>query len=326
MDIDSSGNEAAAADIDAMLTDGFRIIIDNQFASAFRIHYLALGGSDITGAFVGTYDVTAGTGNFSVTGVGFQPEFVFFSSPMASDTAEVAGTDGQTGDNMGAAVSSTARATLAGSSFDALGTSDTASYIYSGEALSGMSSTSSMSRRYDFVSMDADGFTINRVENNPVVQFYAALAGPSFTVGTLTTQTDTTTDIAESGLGFQPSAIMFFSAGRAESTADTPTADEMITIGAGTGTTERGVQAIRDEDNVATTEVTTAIEFDAVYANLSSGAIAGLMDIKSIDSDGFTAIMDDADPSGMLVWYWAIGNPSAIGLTPAGIINNPLGF
>ena len=38
----------------------------------------------------------------------------------------------------------------------------------------------------------------------------------------------------------------------------------------------------------------------------------GLMDIQSMDSGGFTAIMDDADPSQTFVFYFAIGD-AAVG-------------
>jgi hypothetical protein len=73
--------------------------------------------------------------------------------------------------------------------------------------------------------------------------------------------------------------------------------------------------AISDEDNLADTETARANYDTAVYANVVDDAIVGLMDIKSIDATGFTAVMDDVDPSAYWVTYLAIGAAAAAGRT-----------
>jgi hypothetical protein len=64
-----------------------------------------------------------------------------------------------------------------------------------------------------------------------------------------------------------------------------------------------------DDDAATTAIVGTAFEYDAVYINMpgTAATVQGLMDVKTIDSDGFTMIMDDADPSQAFVWYLAFG-------------------
>jgi hypothetical protein len=109
---------------------------------------------------------------------------------------------------------------------------------------------------------------------------------------------------------------MFISHGQAESTSDTIQNEDRLSIGAFSSLTARGAQGILDENGVTDSEVTTAIEFDEVYVNVSTAsAIDGLMDVKSIDADGFTMVMDDADPAAAFVWYAAFGPAAAAGGT-----------
>jgi hypothetical protein len=179
-------------------------------------------------------------------------------------------------------------------------TSDTNGYGYNGETIS-FGGTS----RNAFVSFDADGFTCENLEGSARTFNYICLKGGQYLVGDLTTRTDGN-DIAET-VGFQPVAILFASANRALSTQDTVTDHARISIGAGTATDNRACAAISDEDNLADTETAYANYDTAVYAHVVDDAIVGLMDIKSIDANGFTCVMDDTDPSACWVTYLAIG-------------------
>jgi hypothetical protein len=73
---------------------------------------------------------------------------------------------------------------------------------------------------------------------------------------------------------------------------------------------------------VADADVFLASEYDAVYIDIdpTSSSVVGLMDVKSIDTDGFTCIMDDADPSGKFVWYLALGVAPAGTSATAGLL------
>ncbi len=109
--------------------------------------------------------------------------------------------------------------------------------------------------------------------------------------------------------------MLFFSANRVHSTQDTVTDHNRLSIGAGTSTSNRAVQAISDEDALADTETAYTNQDDAVYAHVVDDAIEALMDIKSIDSDGFTCVMDDTESSSCWVTYLAMGAEEAAGET-----------
>jgi hypothetical protein len=90
-----------------------------------------------------------------------------------------------------------------------------------------------------------------------------------------------------------------------------------MSIGAFSALNERGAQSFWDEDNKDTTEVSTAIRFDAVYASIAADAtIEGLMDVKEINSSGFKCVMDDPDPSAKFVPYIAFGPGGAPPVIP----------
>jgi hypothetical protein len=77
--------------------------------------------------------------------------------------------------------------------------------------------------------------------------------------------------------------------------------------------------AIADDDAANDSIVSTGVSHDQVYQNLNAntGAIEGEMDVQSVGSDGFTLIMDDADPAQSFVWYAAWGDTVTAGGQPA---------
>src|SRR5437867_1918905 len=76
----------ALVDHDAMLSNGFRVIIDDTSSKDLRVHYLAIGGTDLTNVVSGMFTESGATGNQDITDVGFQPDaVVLFSADIASD-------------------------------------------------------------------------------------------------------------------------------------------------------------------------------------------------------------------------------------------------
>ena len=292
-------------DFSSMDADGFTVIYDDAFTQAYRISYLALGGTDLTNVFIGNKITPSSTGNYSTTGVGFQPDALI---AVMTNSTSTSSTGLALWFNLGMATGSSAQGVVYGESGDALATSDTKGYGYNGEVISNRQSTI----RNSFVSFDADGFTLNALEASAQRYFnFICLKGGQYSAGDITTRTDGN-DIAET-VGFTPVALLFASANRALSTQDTLTDHNSISIGAGTSTTNRACAAIWDQDALADTETAFANYDTAVYANVADDAIAGLMDIKSIDASGFTCVMDDTDPTACWVTYLAIGAVVAAG-------------
>jgi hypothetical protein len=302
--IDGSPTIDGTVDVQSLDADGFTLIIDDAMPISFRVHYLALGGDSLTNANVISFNEPNATGNQDITGFGFDPDCVLFFGIRV-----VAGTRTTDTFSLGAACAN-GQGVYAGLSETAAATMDTASYCLSSECIAFISNAAGAAvvGRASFNALITDGIRITWAESNSAAPIVAlGLKGGNYLIGNLLTRTDGN-DIAETGFGFKPSSALFLSHGQAESTADTAQANNRWSMGAFSSLTDRGAQAILDEDNIADSEVTTAIEFDAVYANISTAsAIQGLMDVKSIDADGFTMVMDDADPSQAFVWYLAFG-------------------
>lgn len=286
-------------DFSSMDAGGFTLIVDDQFSNAYRISYLALGGTDLTNVYIGNKAMPLVTGNFDTTGIGFKPDAVIIASAVMTSAANATA---PLFEIIGMATGSSNQGVLNSYSKDAAATTITTGYGYNGEVYG------STSYRGSFVEFINDGFTINHLEGASARYFhYVALKGGKYKVHELTTRTDSN-DIVENDVGFSPVALFFLSANRALSTQDAVTSHNRISIGAATSATNRACAAISDENNLADTEAAYANYDSAVYAHVIDDAIAGLMDVKSIDSNGFTCVMDDADPSGCWVSYLAIGS------------------
>jgi len=285
-----------------MDADGFTLVMDDQFANAYRISYLALGGDDLTDVYMESGSTPTSAGNYDITGVGFQPDALL----IAATHIQAAGDAKDTVNfSLGWATSASNQGVIFGHALDNQATSSTASYGYNGEILATYSASGSPSIRESFVSFGADGFTLNHLEGVGRTYCYICLKGGSYAAGDLTTRTDGN-DITES-VGFQPVAVLFGSAGGALCAQDTPANNLKLSIGAATSASNRACAAVWDQDALADTETARANYDSAVYANVQDDAVVGLMDLKSVSSTGFTCVMDDADPSACWVNYLAIG-------------------
>lgn len=318
-------------DLTSFDADGFTLDVTNQFGTSYRISYLAIGGTD--NAEVGLFTLPVATGNQDTVLAGaFQPDALLLLSSGSATAPPATGVDSRF--MLGMATSASNQGVVTGGSNDGVATTDTKAYSLSGECCSLFNaSLTAIATRGQFVQFNSNGFRINFVEVSGVASqtFYLALrGGGSYLVGNLLTQTDTVTPITESGFGFEPVGALLASANRAESIADTPTDHDSFSVGAFSDASTRGAQAVFDEDAVGTSDIGSALEFDEVYANLDAAStIQGLMDIQSVGSDGFTCIMDDADPSPSFVLYLAMGNaapaPPTPDITPASTVSSLAG-
>src|SRR3990172_253819 len=309
--IDVSGVVDGLLDFVSFNSDGFSVVPDIAFVDTCRVTYLALGGSDLQVEQGSVVSSIGATGDEDFTSLGFTPDALLILDSASADLTVTVHARA----SFGAAAGSTpSNAVWACSSENGQALTDSASYCRSGEIFVRMDTDPSdptpIARRATLTAWLTNGFRLNWTENiaGTVTLFYLALRGGNFRVDSLLTQTDTTTDIVETGFGFAPKAGLIVSACRAASTEDTVSAGLELSVGAFAGTTDRGAQGCHDDDNADTSVVGTILEHDEVYANMStSDTTEGLMDLKSLDSDGFTCIMDDADPSQSFAWYFSVG-------------------
>lgn len=330
--LDIAGATDGLLDLSAVASwpaDGFQVTIDDQFAESVRVGFLAIGGSDITDVNIGSYTVTAGANprTEDVTTVGFQPDIVFtLQSPSTANTPSTAAANIV----LGAGISSTKQAIASWATDPGATTDDTGSYCWVGGEFSGCHNVTDplhMNERYGLNSMLSNGFRIDVPEDGATRAFiHMSIKGGSWDLGDLSTRADTN-DIAVTGLSFQPKALFFVSAARAESTQDAATAVLHASIGAATGASEQHAQAARSED-VGSTNMRcgNAVEHDQVYIHLDpistdgeAETLLGLMRLKSIEATGFTCSCDaDADDAANFVWWVAVGDAAGASATYPG--------
>jgi hypothetical protein len=292
-----------ALDFVGEITNGVRFVVDDQFPNNIRFQVLVIDGLTDVGIF--NVLSPAATGNANHTGAGVDNADLFFfmsagpstSVPVVFSSLQLdfgaAHVDGQ------CAISLVSR--------NGQPTMSTFHYGTDTECISCVGVTGAAVERASFVAAITDGLTLNWLERQATsnIHFCAALKGIEATIQSGLTQTDTTTDIVVTGLGNTCLGGLVVSTCEAEDTQDTPATHHHWSMGSFTGTSNRGAHGTWDENGTANAETALAVEYDEVYANISSSdAIQGLMDIKSLDSGGATFIMDDADPAQK--WFSAI--------------------
>lgn len=317
LEVDGTPATNGVASVDSFDLDGFTVHIDTAFTADYRVHYLALGGDSLTNAKSVSF-APAGVAPTTqdVTGFGFDPDLALFIGG-SSQLSLLPDADIDSQLCFGVARATDGEWVWVGGSNHSPTTMQTMAYALRGECIARFNSTiANITDRAEFAEWITDGVRINWVERNTGGHIFClGLKGLSSAVGLLLTETDTVTGIATSD-GFAPAAGVFLSAGRGESTADTPTDHDRFSMGVASSATARSAIATHDEDGVGTSEVTTASEFDAVYANVdTSDAVVGLMDVVAFGADGIDLIMDDADPAENAVFYLALG-PAADAAAP----------
>ena len=278
--------------------DGFTVNWPSDPAgSAMVIHYLALGGTDITNVYVGQVDTGAGTGNFSTTAPGFQPDLLIGAHVFVSALTTYSGASLNFG--LWAASRSPAGQALASvASLDAAADASVYSYQRATEALAGISvSGGSIIFEGTVSSFDANGWTGN-VATSPggaVTLPFMAIKGPRAAVLADTQKASTGTQ-AKTGIGFQPKGALFFGTQRAASTAlDNGSTAGRFFIGASDGT-NHGAVAMHETDAAVTMDANrrhvTTVDVVAMTNPSTTDAEASL---QSFDADGYTLNWTTAD-------------------------------
>lgn len=306
--LNTGGGTDGAASPRSMDGDGFSLEVTNAFSVSFRVFALCFRGFErITG---GMTKEPSGTGNVSITGLGFRPDIVFFIHSMASGDPPATHTDARF---MFGAITATDQGTVC--CLEDRGTTNRHRLAISTECQQVIAEvTKTTESRVQRTSIDSDGYTLNwlkRITSQRWTQ-WVAIKGGRWKIGNFLTRTDTTR-IQVEGVGFRPDGVFFISNGKAESVADTTDASAKISIGAATSSSERAAVANFDLDAVNPTQVSRGMKFDAIYERIvdTGGADEGLMDYVSPDIDGFTTVMTDADPDAAFVLFIAFAELEA---------------
>ena len=279
---------SCSADLSSLDADGFTLNW-TAISSAFIVHYLALGGTDLTNATAGTTTYGAGTGSKSVTGIGYQPDF------LLQATNNNASASGNTFSMTYGAAGLTGQGAITNRSRNGSANMEVGQWQRTDRLMVGLSATaSSTTTDCTFTSFDSDGWTVNWTNDpNGLVTYYLALKGPQTAVLSDTQKTSTGTK-ATTGAGFTPSAAIFFGANAATNTSGDYT-QMRASLGAATATAEGGVWH-QSADAAATSDTDSHTSSTKCLTHATQAStIDAEADLSSFDSDGFTLDWTTAD-------------------------------
>jgi hypothetical protein len=250
------------------------------------------------GSFVGS----GTTGNQLVPDVGFQPIVVLFFWNFLNP-------DGNGADfifGMGVGISSSDRRAVGNYSVDNQASSSNAAWNQSASCIYGPSG----SPRADFVSMDADGFTVNWVSATTTVINYLALGGTDLTNAKTGAIVDAglTGNQPYTGIGFEPTVALFFAGKFSTDPLDQSTNGASM-IGFATSSTNRGYVAWRNKNGTNPQVAKRRQSKTKVICSLTDAGVFTEADFVSFDSDGFTLNYGVAGGGAGTIYYLALRGP-----------------
>jgi len=308
---------AAQASVTSFDADGFTLNWQTADASADIIHFIALGGTDITNVKVGQFTGPVATGNFSYTGVGFQPDLVMLAFPDRTattlDAVQAAGAL-----NIGM-FTSTSQGAIGWGSRAGQTTITHAHTLSDAHSIYGIRRNAA-DQIATFTSMDASGFTLNySTVGGQAPYIYIALQGGQYKIGSFSKNTSAGTQ-SVTGVGFQPTGLMLFSHNSTATNGTVETADPAasMSIGAASGPAVNGTVWMHDK-SIINTDVNMISHNNLVMRmGASNNGITdyGQASLSSFDTNGFTLNWSSSDATARRILYLAIGSSTPADTTP----------
>lgn len=235
----------------------------------------------------GAFVLNTANGNQSITGVGFQPKAIMFWGVRAT-AADEAGASYIT--TFGVATSSTARGCISTSGNDAAATTVEANRTEIVRCFTNITGAGALREAADFVSFDADGFTINMTNFSAAAYMnYLALGGDDLTGVAVTNFLSevTTGDKAYTGLGFQPDCLIGITTNR--TAAGSSSSSAQFSLGVATAADAQRACGISSRHNEDISD-TRRVQVDSFLAAVSTTGDTVPLEasVVSFDADGFT--------------------------------------
>jgi hypothetical protein len=285
-----SGTVVAEAQYSLVFSDRFSLNWSVNDGNTQTIHYIALGGSDITNVKIGDF-ATSGSPSVDYNIVGFEPDFLMFMSVVYGQWETVDTSSAEA--NIGFASSSTEEGGIGvsfayGSGLPAKVRQRTDNSIVS---LRFNGTEASLGH---FAGFLPDGFTIEYTASFLVDCIYLAIEGGAYKVGSFNKKTDGTGTQTISDVGFQPSGLILASSNQNTNTAIQ--SDARISFGASDGTNEGaiwfddidggsgggGTKTVTDYN-----QSTTKVGHHATTVNGSPPTLDAEADLSEFNSSGF---------------------------------------
>lgn len=284
--------------------DGFTINITTAPGTACTIFYACFGGSAVA-AKAGTFNSPASTGNTSFSGMGFEPDVVLFANTISTTTL---GNQASAIFSIGAAKNATSRWLTALSANDGVTPTDSYSNQLT-DACFGRFIPGDTRVLADYVSGDADGFTINySVVNGTPTSGYFGLTADKTKVGSFA-QYVATGPQSITGVGFQPKFLLLVS--YAAVTNAGQIANARRSIGMASGPANMGAIGFASANSATPSNSSSRSRDDQIITMITEGGatptVVGEAELVSLDADGFSLNWGVSDGTAREILYLAIG-------------------
>lgn len=315
-------SSAYTAVITSFNSDGFTITYSgNDDTNHNIIHYVCLGGSDITNAYLGEFTGPSATGDAAFTGVGFQGNLGLFFGMRST----VLGADNRADYEfwVGAAKSATERAVVAtyGDDGNATPLNKSESYLNSAAVLAVPSGGGlAIANLADFKTWDADGFTftysalggVNAVVFNGLIlkgTFRSAIATQARNTG------NGTQDVTSPG--FPPEGLMLFGGFPTASATETVQGHLVIGAGEATGSVSDNGTWVSDSAQATTTDVNMYSSASKIYTQATNpNTVAAQADLNAWLSNGYQLNWTTTDANARLFFHLALAGASRQASSP----------
>jgi len=302
----------AEADLTALSSTTFTLNWTTNNTQAYVIHYIAIGGADVSAKVV-NWTAKTNTGNQSVTGFGFRPDVVLHVH--GGDKFKTTAPLSQAGAGIGLGAMDDIGNQWANHSLtvDNAGTSNTQRGQATDATIFAFDKNLNLTKKASWVSMDQDGFTLKfaTANGNASEIISLALKGVTSKPGSFNKSTGgapATQTI--SGVGLQPSLLLLSSF--QDIAQANPVAQARFGLGAADATTQ-GSSALTDQDNVGTTNTDGIDKTSKVFikVNNNTPAIDAEAGLSSFNADGFTLNWTTNDAVATQMLYLALAPRAA---------------
>jgi hypothetical protein len=310
-------SDATTPTIDSVATVTFTGLVlrfnwSNAPGSAWLVHYIALGGTDVSAKVLITAAKTS-TGAQARTGVGFAPKALIpVISPVTSST-----TGGYIINSWGIATA-TAQVVMGLFEFDGSDPTQVGSIWTEGDFYRLTDEFTDPYSRATLTSLDADGWTENWLTSSGTGYHYGVLAlggTAQFESGIETQKTSTGTK--DTTVGFTPTGLFAIST-NATATGRTITACKH-SIGGSDGTNEGAIWC-ESVDNVADSNTNSATIIDKVLRFAASDTTTNAEADSSFGANKFTLDWTTADATARKFAWLAMAGAPAVG---GSLVYNP---
>ena len=285
---------------------GFTIDWTTNNVIAYQIHYLALGGDDLTNAKVGSFNSATAVGGQAVTGVGFEPDAVMFLNSFQTAFGTVAGLSY----GLGMAVSPDEQGAVSVASEDGIsGSTNTNRYQRTNRCIAMLGDDGVLEAEAQFVTVASGGFTVDWLTANGTARkiAYLALKGGRYSVGAETQKTSTGTK--DTPVAFQPTGLLL--AGFNNVASASVEAHNQLVIGGASAVGEEGMTWVRDNDAAVAVATGAMVSSASRIIEHRSTVSSTLQADAILDSFAFNKFVLDwqtADATARQFLYFAFGD------------------